>query len=92
MTGQPAFDFGQLADRAAMGYLRGRISRKPELASLPAADIGLGPLSGRGRRCSGFFNLAREAGWVNGNLPELKGLEFWLNHVRQVQAHDWSQQ
>jgi hypothetical protein len=39
-TGQPAFDFGQQAGRAAIGYL----------ACLPATDIRPGPLP-RGGRC-----------------------------------------
>jgi hypothetical protein len=36
MTGQPAFNFGQPADRAAMGYLLGRISRN---RSWPASQM-----------------------------------------------------
>jgi hypothetical protein len=40
----------------------------------------------------GFFNLARELGLIHGSLSGLERLAFWLRHVRQVQAHDWSRE
>ena len=39
----------------------------------------------------GFFNLAREMGLIQGTLSDLQRLEFWLRHIRQLQAYDWSQ-
>jgi hypothetical protein len=91
-TGQPQFDFSQDAGRAAMGHLLGRISRN---RSWPAARLLISALvryqdepdAGRG-----FFKLARELGLIRGNLSELERLTFWLDHVRQVQAHDWNRQ
>jgi hypothetical protein len=39
----------------------------------------------------GFFNLAREVGLIHGPLSDLERPEFWLRHVRRVQAYDWDQ-
>lgn len=91
-TGQPPFDFGQQADRAAMGYLLGRISRN---RSWPASRLLISALvryQDEADAGPGFFNLAREVGLIHRSLSGLERLEFWLRHVRQVQAHDWSQQ
>jgi hypothetical protein len=91
-TGQSAFDFGQQAGRAAMGYLLGRISRN---RSWPVSQLLISALvryQGEADAGPGFFNLAREVGLIHGPLPDLERLEFWLRHVRQVQAHDWSQE
>jgi hypothetical protein len=78
-TGQPPFDFGQQAGRAAMGYLLGRISRN---RSWPASRLLISALvryQGEADAGPGFCSLAREVGLINGNLPELKRLEFWLD-------------
>jgi hypothetical protein len=91
-TGQSAFDFGQQAGRAAMGYLLDRISRN---RSWPVSQLLISALvryQGEADAGPGFFNLAREVGLIHGPLPDLERLEFWLRHVRQVQAHDWSQE
>jgi hypothetical protein len=91
-TGRSAFDFGQQAGRAAMGYLLGRISRN---RSWPVSQLLISALvryHGEADAGPGFFNLAREVGLIHGPLPDLERLEFWLRHVRQVQAHDWSQE
>jgi hypothetical protein len=88
-TGLPKFDFDQQADRAAMGYLLGRISRN---RSWPAARLLISALvryQGEADAGPGFFNLARDVGLIHGPLSDLQRLEFWLRHVRQVQAHDW---
>ncbi len=91
-TGQPAFDFGQQAGRTAMGYVLGRISRN---SSWPVSRLLISALvryQGQADAGPGFFNLAREMGLIRGPLSDLERLEFWLHHVRQVQAHDWSQE
>jgi hypothetical protein len=91
-TGQPPFDFGQQADRAAMGYLLGRISRH---RSWPGSRLLISALvryQDEADAGPGFFNLARDVGLIHGPLSGLEQLEFWLRHVRQVQAHDWSQE
>jgi hypothetical protein len=91
-TGQPAFDFGQQAGRAAMGYLLGRISRN---RSWPVSQLLISALvryQNEADAGPGFFNLALEVGVVHGPLSGLERLEFWLRHIRQVQAHDWSQE
>jgi len=90
-TGLAKFDFEQQVDRAAMGHLLGRISRN---RSWPAARLLISALvryQGEADAGPGFFNLARELGLIHGLLSDLERLEFWLRHVRQVQAYDWSQ-
>jgi hypothetical protein len=64
---------------------------EPRLASRPVADICPCPPSGRGRRRTGFFNLAREVGLIHGSMSDLARVELWLRHVRQVQAYNWDQ-
>jgi hypothetical protein len=89
--GQPAFDFGRSADRAAMGYLLGRISRNrswPISRLLLSAVVRYHAEADAG---PGFFHLARELSLIHGSLSDLERLEFWLHHVRQVQAFDWDQ-
>jgi len=91
-TGQPPFDFGQQADRTAMGYLLGRISPN---RSWPVSRLLISALvryQDEADAGPGFFNLAREIGLIHGSLSNLERLECWLRHVRQVQAHDWSQE
>jgi hypothetical protein len=66
-TGQPAFSFGRQADRAAMGYLLGRISRH---RSWPVSRLLISALvryQGEADGGPGFFNLAREVGLVHGS-------------------------
>ncbi len=90
-AGLPEFDFSQQAGRAAMGYLLGRISRH---RSWPASRLLISALvryHGEADAGPGFFNLAREMGLIQGTLSDLQRLEFWLRHIRQVQAYDWSQ-
>jgi len=91
-TGQPTFDFDQQAGRAAMGYLLGRISRN---RSWPVSQLLISALvryQNEADAGPGFFNLALEVGLVRGPLTGLERLEFWLRHIRQVQARDWSQE
>jgi len=90
-TGQPAFDFGRQAGRAAMGYLLGRISRNRSWPTSRLLTSALVRYQGEADAGPGFFNLAREVGLVHGSLSDLERLEFWLRHVRQVQAFDWGQ-
>jgi hypothetical protein len=40
---------------------------------------------------TGFFNLARAVGLIHGSMSDLARVQFWLRHVRQVQAHNWDQ-
>jgi hypothetical protein len=90
-TGQPVFDFGSPAGRAAMGYLLGRISRN---RSWPVARLLISALvrhHGEADAGTGFFHLAREVGLIHGSMSDLERVEFWLRHVRQVQAYDWDQ-
>lgn len=89
-TGLPEFDFGRQADRAAVGYLLGRISRN---RSWPASGLLISALvrfQNEADAGSGFFGLAREKGLIQGRMSELERLEFWMRHVRDVQAFDWS--
>jgi len=91
-TGQPPFDFGQQVGRAAMGYLLGRISRN---RSWPVSQLLISALvryQDEADAGTGFFNLAREVGLIHGSLSNLERLEFWLRHIRLVQAHDWNQE
>ena len=88
-TGQSPLDFGRQGDRTAMGYLLGRISRN---RSWPVARLLISALvryHGEADAGPGFFNLAREVGLIHGSMSDLERLEFWLRHVRQVQAYDW---
>ena len=90
-TGQPRFDFDQRAGPATMGYLLGRISRN---RSWPTARLLISALvryQDKADAGPGFFSLAREVGLIHRPLSDLERLEFWLQHIRQVQAHDWSQ-
>jgi hypothetical protein len=89
-TGQPAFDFNQQVGRSAMGYLLGRISRN---CSWPVSKLLISALvryQDEADAGPGFFNLARELGLIHGSLSDLERLEFWLRHVRQVQAYNWN--
>jgi hypothetical protein len=88
-TGQRPFDFDQQVGRAAMGYLLGRISRN---RSWPISQLLISALVRYHREADagpGFFGLARDVGLIHGTLSELERLEFWLRHVRLVQAYDW---
>jgi hypothetical protein len=89
-TGQPAFNFDQQADRAAMGYLLGRISRNRNWPVSRLLISALVRYHGEADAGPGFFNLAREVGLIHGSVSDLERLEFWLRHVRQVQAYDWN--
>jgi hypothetical protein len=40
---------------------------------------------------TGFFILARAVGLIHGSMSDLARVEFWLRHVRQVQAYNWDQ-
>ena len=75
-----------------MGHLLGRISRN---RSWPAARLLISALvryQDEPDAGPGFFRLARELGLIRGNLSELEQLTFWLDHVRQVQTHDWNRE
>jgi len=88
-TGQPSLDFSRPGDRAAMGYLLGRISR---IRSWPVARLLISALvryHGQADAGPGFFSLAREVGLIHGSMSDLERLEFRLRHLRQVQAYDW---
>lgn len=89
-TGQPAFNFGQQSDRAAMGFLLGRISRNRSWSMSRLLISALVRYHGEADAGPGFFNLAREVGLIHGSVTDLERLEFWLRHVRQVQAYDWN--
>lgn len=84
-TGHRRFDFDQDSERAAMGYLLGRISdrefgRTGVLISaivcyLDANDAG-----------PGFYKLAQERGLLPRGQSRSRQWEFWVAHVAKVFA------
>ena len=83
-TGQPPLDFGRPGDRAAMGYLLGRISRNRSWPVVRLLISALVRYYGQADAGPGFFSLAREVGLIHGSMSDLERLEFWPRHVRQV--------
>jgi hypothetical protein len=85
----PPFDFDHEADRAAMGYLLGRISERSFEASglLITALVQYLNENDAGK---GFFDLAYTKRLIpRPRLPEMERLVFWARHVGQVQEYDW---
>ena len=84
-TGHRRFDFDQESERAAMGYLLGRISdrefgRTGVLISaivnyLDTNDAGLG-----------FYKLAQDKGLLLRGQSRARQWEFWATHVGEVFA------
>src|SRR4051812_45936199 len=85
-TGLRAFDFQREDERAAMGYLLGRITceKLPEVGAMLSSlvqylnDNDAGP---------GFFELAREVGRLSGRVSAEEKLTFWSDEVSRVHDH-----
>lgn len=81
-TGLKGFDFSREADRAAMGYLLGRIVDKdretnPELMISALVIYVNGADAG-----SGFYSKAKEVGLLKDGMDRL---EFWVRQLDRIQ-------
>jgi hypothetical protein len=85
-TGLAAFDFGQAADRAALGYLLGLVADRTFadsgllISALVTYRHGDSP-------AAGFFSLAAEHGLIAATATAIQREAFWSAHVRDLQGH-----
>jgi hypothetical protein len=84
-TGHRSFDFGQDSERAAMGYLLGRISdhefsRTGVLISAIVSYLGANDAG------PGFYKLAQDKGLLPRGQSCGRQWEFWVAHVAEVFA------
>jgi hypothetical protein len=85
-TGLRSFDFDLESDRAAMGYLLGRVSdhEYPQTGLLITALVHYLDANDAG---AGFYKLARSKGLISPRLSRNDQWEFWVGHVAKVHAH-----
>jgi hypothetical protein len=85
-TGLAAFDFGQAADRAALGHLLGLVADRTFadtgllISALVTYRHGDSP-------AAGFFSLAAEHGLIPAAATAFEREKFWSVHVRDLQGH-----
>ena len=85
-TGLAAFDFGQAADRAALGHLLGLVADRTFadsgllISALVTYRHGDSP-------AAGFFSLAAEHGLIPAAATPFEREAFWSAHVRSPQEH-----
>jgi hypothetical protein len=85
-TGLAAFDFGQAADRAALGHLLGLVADRTFadsgllISALVTYRHGDSP-------AAGFFSLAAEQGLIRAAATAFEREAFWSAHVRNLQGH-----
>jgi hypothetical protein len=82
-TGQAPFDFGQTADRAAMGHLLGTVSERkyPEIRCMLTAIVPHRDGTGPG---SGFYLEAQKLGLLPRTVRDDEQLSFWVQQVERV--------
>jgi hypothetical protein len=83
-TGLAAFDFGQAADRAALGHLLGLVADRTFADSGLLISALVTYLRGDGP-AAGFFALAAEHNLISATATALEREAFWSGHVRSVQ-------
>lgn len=85
-TGLRHFDFDLESERAAMGYLLGRISDSeyPQSGLLISALVHYLDANDAG---SGFYKLARSKDLISPGLSRNGQWEFWVGHVAKVHAY-----
>jgi hypothetical protein len=83
-TGLAAFDFGEAADRAALGHLLGLVADRTFADSGLLISALVTCLRGDGS-AAGFFGLAAEHGLISATATALEREAFWSGHVRSVQ-------
>jgi hypothetical protein len=81
----PPFDFDQESERAAMGYLLGRISDReyPRTSLLISALVHYLDANDAG---PGFYKFAQRKGLLSPRLSRADQWEFWVGHVGKVHA------
>ncbi|WP_300614471.1 hypothetical protein [Trebonia sp.] len=84
-TGHRRFDFDQESERAAMGYLLGRISDREfgRTGVLISAIVNYLDANDAG---PGFYKLAQDKGLLPRGQSRARQWEFWATHVAQVFA------
>jgi hypothetical protein len=82
-TGQVPFDFGQTADRAAMGHLLGTVSQRkyPEIGCMLTAIVLHSDRNGPG---SGFYVEAGKLGLLRETMRKDEQVGFWVQQVEEV--------
>jgi hypothetical protein len=83
-TGHPAFDFGDQSDRAAMGYLLGRIvdaTWDPEKRVMLSALV---HYLGENDAGPGFYALAADKGLIPRGASRDAKLEFWVGQLKRL--------
>lgn len=85
-TGLPPFDFEREDERAAMGYLLGRITRSafPEMNAMLSSLVQYLNENDAG---PGFFQLAFDMGLLPNNARAEERLAFWAAQVGAVHDH-----
>jgi len=83
-TGLAAFDFGQAADRAALGHLLGLVAERTFADSGLLISALVTYLRGDSP-AAGFFSLAAEHGLIPATATDFEREAFWSAHVRNLQ-------
>ena len=83
-TGLRPFDFDLDAERAAMGYLLGRIVEldRPSSGLMISALVNYLNENSPG---DGFFNLAKEQGLLSRGASEEEKFDFWVGQVSALE-------
>ncbi len=85
-TGLPQFNFELDHDRAAMGYLLGRILEldRPTSGRMITALVNYLDQNDAG---PGFYRIAQQYGLLRKNASERDKFEFWASEVTAVHEH-----
>lgn len=83
-TGLAAFDFGQAADRAALGHLLGLVADRTFTESGLLISALVTYLHGDGP-AAGFFGLAADHDLISRTATAMERVAFWSGHVRKVE-------
>jgi hypothetical protein len=84
-TGYPSFNFEEAAERAAMGYLLGRIVER-NIALTGVMISALVQYLGENDAGPGFYTLAMELGLLARNADSDRKLGFWIEQLNRVYA------
>ncbi|QDB80780.1 hypothetical protein FE251_09530 [Georgenia wutianyii] len=85
-TGRPGFNFDSQAERAAMGYLLGRVVEhtRPESGCMLSALV---IYLGGNDPGSGFYALAKQLGLLSISASADERLTFWAAQVKGLHRH-----
>ncbi|MEV0158366.1 hypothetical protein AB0H57_32455 [Micromonospora sp. NPDC050686] len=85
-TGYPVFDFSEQAERAAMGYLLGRIVQEtyPVVGAMMSALVIYLDANDAG---PGFYQLAQDMGLLHKGASKQAREAFWVQQVRGTFDH-----